>query len=67
MSILVCKNLDIDVAGSKLLENISFKLEQSEKTGLVGPNGSGKTTLLRTLVGEMPYQGGEVICTASLG
>ncbi len=67
MSILVCKNLEIEVAGSKLLDNISFKLEQGEKAGLVGPNGSGKTTLLRAIVGELPYQAGEVILTASMG
>ena len=67
MSILVCKNLGIEVAGSKLLDNITFKLEQNEKAGLVGANGSGKTTLLRAIVGEIPYQAGEVILTASMG
>ena len=67
MSVLVCKNLDIEVAGSKLLEDITFKLEQGEKAGLVGSNGSGKTTLLRALVGEIPYKSGDIICSASVG
>jgi len=67
MSILVCKNLEIEVAGSKLLDNITFKLEQGEKAGLVGANGSGKTTLLRAIVGQMPYQAGEIILTATVG
>lgn len=67
MSILVCKNLEIEVAGSRLLDNITFKLEQGEKAGLVGANGSGKTTLLRAIVGQIPYQSGEVILTATVG
>ncbi len=35
----------------KVLDNISFNLEEGMITGLVGRNGSGKTTLLKSLCG----------------
>lgn len=35
----------------KVLDNISFDLEEGMITGLVGRNGSGKTTLLKSLCG----------------
>lgn len=60
MSILFCKSLEIEVAGSKLLENITFRLEPGEKVGLVGANGAGKTTLLRAVMGEIPYENGTI-------
>jgi sodium transport system ATP-binding protein len=33
------------------LDNLSFRAEDGEITGLLGPNGSGKTTCLRTIFG----------------
>lgn len=67
MSILVCKNLEIEVAGSTLLHNISFRLEQGEKAGLVGANGAGKTTLLRVLMGEHPSENGKIFRQGTIG
>ena len=34
---------------SKVLDNISFRLDQGKVLGILGPNGSGKTTLLKIL------------------
>ena len=42
------------------LQDVSFRVEQSEILGLVGPNGSGKTTLLECLCGLLPVEHGEV-------
>jgi len=67
MSILLCKNLEIEVAGSTLLENISFRIEQGEKISLVGSNGAGKTTLLRVIMGEIPYEKGEIVRPSTIG
>lgn len=67
MSILLCKDLEIEVAGSTLLRNISFKIEQGEKVGLVGANGAGKTTLLRVIVGEISSEKGDIITPVSVG
>ncbi len=35
----------------RAIDNISFRLEQGDRLGLIGHNGSGKTTLLRLLAG----------------
>lgn len=43
-----------------VIENISFQLEESCLTGIIGANGSGKTTLLKALCGILPHRG---ICT----
>ena len=42
----------------KVLDNISFNLEEGMITGLVGRNGSGKTTLLKSLCGIYDMDGG---------
>jgi ATP-binding cassette subfamily F protein 3 len=41
-----------------LFENISFKLADGMRVGLVGPNGAGKTTLLKIILGiDSPDKG----------
>lgn len=67
MSILFCNGLNIEVAGSVLLENISFRIEQGQKAGLVGANGAGKTTLIRAILHEIPCEKGSFNCQGSLG
>jgi len=58
MSLLFCRNLTVEIAGSALLSDLSFKIEHREKIGLIGVNGAGKTTLLRVITGELPYAQG---------
>jgi ABC-type sugar transport system ATPase subunit len=43
------------------VDNISFKVEDSEFVVLVGPSGCGKTTLLRMISGLEPITSGEVL------
>ncbi len=59
--ILQCSHIDKGFQGDSLLKDISFHINDNEKTALVGINGSGKTTLLKILAGEYSPDNGEVI------
>ena len=56
-NILEVENLDIDLDGEKILENLSFKVKQGEILTILGPNGAGKSVLLKALLGFLPYKG----------
>lgn len=55
--ILEVRNLNIDLDGEKIIENLSFQVAQGEILTILGPNGAGKTVLLRTLLGFLPHKG----------
>ena len=61
MKIIEVNNLTKIVGKKKLLDDISFALEEGEILGVVGKNGSGKTTLLKSLVGLIYPTEGEII------
>ncbi|MDD2370160.1 MAG: ATP-binding cassette domain-containing protein, partial [Sulfuricurvum sp.] len=44
-----------------LFENLSLKLNSGNKVGFVGRNGTGKSTLFKIILGEEPYDSGEII------
>ncbi len=44
-----------------LFKNISFKINDGDKIGLIGPNGRGKTTLLKCLMKELSVNEGNII------
>ena len=57
--ILNISNLSKSYVGQSVLKEVSFHLEEKEKTAIVGINGSGKTTLLRCILGiEEADEGG---------
>ena len=43
----------------RILNKVRLHLSPESRIGLLGPNGAGKSTLIKTLVGEIPPQGGE--------
>lgn len=67
MSIIHGRNLDIEVAGSTLLADIAFRIEQGDKVGLIGLNGAGKTTLIRAVLGEIAHENGEIYRNGTIG
>lgn len=55
--ILKVKNLNVELGGERVLENLDFDLKEGETLIILGPNGAGKTVLLKTLIGLLPFQG----------
>ena len=49
MAILTVQNLEKHFGSTKVLNDISFSLEQGQALSIIGSSGSGKTTLLRCL------------------
>lgn len=53
--------LAVGVPGGKRLASVTTVLRPGRVTAILGPNGAGKSSLLRTLTGEWPAQGGQVL------
>ncbi len=58
--------LSISFQGDYLFQEISFRLNQGDKVGLIGKNGAGKSTLLRIISGESEYDSGELALEKSI-
>ena len=61
--ILSCQNINKSFGTNKILEQVSFHIEEREKTALVGANGTGKSTLLKIIAGQMSLDSGEITIT----
>ncbi|CAM9986290.1 unnamed protein product, partial [Chrysoparadoxa australica] len=60
MNHLSVENLSKSFNEKVLFEDISFGLEENQKTAIVGINGSGKSTLLKIIAGLEPKDNGVV-------
>lgn len=63
MILLTAQNISKTYMERKVLDNVSFFLNEGDKVGIVGINGTGKSTLLRILAGAEESDSGEVIRT----
>lgn len=52
--------VNINLAGQQVLDNIHLAISSDEIVTLVGPNGSGKTTLVRALLGLIKPDSGSI-------
>ena len=57
--VLEVNNLTKTINGGKVLDNISFILNRTDKVALVGPNELAKTVLMQILAGEMEPDSGD--------
>lgn len=63
---LQVENLSKSFGELKLLESVSFSIENGEKVGLIAPNGNGKTTLLKMLTGELQPDEGRIVYSSDM-
>lgn len=61
--ILSCQNISKAFNDIPILKDVSFHMEDHDRTAIVGINGAGKTTLLRIIVGEQTADTGIVALT----
>ncbi len=59
--ILSCSHISKAFGTDVILDDISFHIEDYEKTAIVGINGAGKSTLLKIIVGELSADQGDVV------
>jgi len=52
--------VSVSFQGDYLFEDITFRLGNGDRVGLVGKNGAGKSTLLKILSGEMETTSGQI-------
>ena len=59
-------NLSISFQGEYLFEDLTFKLGNGDRIGLIGKNGAGKSTMLRILSKEMEPDTGQIAADKEL-
>lgn len=61
MSLLTAQNLTFGFLDGVLFKDAAFKVEETDRIGLIGANGTGKTSLFKLITGEcIPNSGGIV-------
>lgn len=64
---LAVQGLELRVGARLLMEDVSFRVADGDKIGLVGRNGAGKTTLTKVLAGDLLPTAGKVERSGDLG
>jgi ATP-binding cassette subfamily F protein 3 len=64
--ILSCNKINFSFGINKILDNVSFSIKNTDKTGIVGVNGAGKTTLFKILTSEYTPESGEIYIAKDL-
>ncbi len=60
MAFLETKNITKFFGGLAAVNQVSFKVEQGQICGLIGPNGSGKTTIFNLINSYFPLTSGQI-------
>ncbi len=60
MIALSCDGISLEFGVDRILDNITFSINERDKLGVVGVNGAGKSTLLKIITGDMTPTAGNV-------
>ncbi|MGD9381705.1 MAG: ATP-binding cassette domain-containing protein [Candidatus Thorarchaeota archaeon] len=56
--VLETRNLTVKLkSGQKLIENVTFALQEGEMLAIIGESGAGKSTTVKALIGDIPSTG----------
>ena len=64
MTVLSVSDLALSFGERKILDNVTFAVNEGDRVGIIGVNGAGKTTLFRILTGELSPDRGAVYLAA---
>ncbi len=56
-NVLEVEDLSVNFNDHIAVDHVSFKVQEGDLLGLIGPNGSGKTTLFRAILGLQQHSG----------
>jgi macrolide transport system ATP-binding/permease protein len=54
VSPLIVDGLSVQIAGTRVLTDVSFTVSPGQRVGLIGENGAGKSTVLHAVHGSLP-------------
>lgn len=60
MPILQCNQLTFEAQGKKILDNITYSINEGEFISIIGPSGSGKSTLLKIISNLISKTSGDI-------
>ena len=60
MIVLTAESLSLSFGTKKVLSDVSFSLDETDRLGVIGVNGSGKSTLFKLILGELLADSGNV-------
>lgn len=58
--LLEVKNLTVNYGMIRVLDNVSFEVNEGEIVSMIGPNGAGKSTALKAVSGLLNTMGGDI-------
>ena len=66
MNLMSLENISKSYSDKRLLEDISFSINDNEKIGIIGVNGTGKSTLLKIIAQVESFDSGNIITNNNL-
>jgi len=61
MAQIICNNVTVAYEKEKVIDNVSFEIEQGDYVSIVGENGSGKSSIVKAILGLVSLKSGKVL------